>query len=113
MKTVAKRKVVNEEPTIISTEALDALVVKLDPVEVAGSLLTLETGSVQLPDLAALRHVLTGAGDFVDIEVLFIMTYLLSTSWGLLTSLRTLNSLYCHFLAKLKHEKGVSQPCKA
>ena len=70
LKTVAKRKVVNEEPTIISTEALDALVVKLDPVEVAGSLLTLETGSVQLPDSAALRHLLTGAGDFVDIEVL-------------------------------------------
>lgn len=70
LKTVAKRKVVNEEPTIISTEALDALVVKLDPEKVAGSLLTLETGSVQLPDSANMKQVLAGAGDFVDIEVL-------------------------------------------
>lgn len=52
LRTVAKRKVVNEEPTIIRTETLDALVVKLNPEEVAGSFLTLETGSVQLPDSA-------------------------------------------------------------
>ena len=80
---MAKSKVVNEEPTIISTEALDALVVKLDPVEVAGSLLTLETGSVQLPDSAAMRQVLTGAGDFVDIEVLLYdvsVEYFMGTS---------------------------------
>ena len=67
---MAKRKVVNEEPTIIRTEALDAMVVRLDPEEVAGSSLTLETGSVQLPDSADMREALTGAGDFVDIEVL-------------------------------------------
>lgn len=70
MRTVAKRKVVNEEPTIIRTETLDALVVKLNPEEVAGSFLTLETGSVQLPDSADMREALTGLGDFVDIEVL-------------------------------------------
>ena len=70
MKTATKRKVVNEEPTIIRTEALDALVVRLDSEEVAGSLLTLETGSVQLPDSADMRKTLTGAGDFVDIEVM-------------------------------------------
>jgi len=66
---VTKRKVVNEEPTIIRTEALDALVVRLEPEEVAGSLLTLETGSVQLPDSVDMREALTGAGNFVDIEV--------------------------------------------
>lgn len=73
MRTVTKRKVVNEKPTIIRTEALDALVVRLDPEEVAGSLLTLETGSLQLPDSADMRETLTAAGDFVDIEVMLHM----------------------------------------
>ena len=70
LRTVAKRKVVNEKPTIIRTEALDALVVRLDPEELAGSVLTLETGSVQLPDSAGMRETLEGVGDFVDIEVM-------------------------------------------
>lgn len=69
LRTVAKGKVVGEEPSIISTEALDALVVRLHPEELGGSLLTLETGSVGLP--ADMRGLLTGAGDFVDVEVSF------------------------------------------
>lgn len=68
-------KVVGEEPSVVDTEALDALVVRLHPEEVAGSLLTLETGSVRLPDSANMRELLRGAGDFVDIEVSFYDTF--------------------------------------
>ena len=83
LRTEAKRKVVSEKPTVIRTEVLDVLVVRLDPEELAGSVLTLETGSVQLPDSAGMRETLIGVGGFVDIEVmlydaiieLFIVTY--------------------------------------
>lgn len=83
--TVAERKVIGEKATVIHTEVIDALVVRLHPDEVPGSLLTLEiasvhardmlnisyfTGSVQLPDSAEMKEVLTGVGSFVDVEVL-------------------------------------------
>ncbi|XP_078349636.1 LOW QUALITY PROTEIN: polycystin-1-like protein 2 [Oculina patagonica] len=70
LRTVTNGKVVGEEPSVVDTEALDALVVRLHPEEVAGSLLTLETGSVRLPHSANMRELLRGAGDFVDIEVI-------------------------------------------
>ena len=68
LKVIAKNKVIGEEPTVILTEAMEVLVVRLHPDEVAGSVFRLPTGSVQLPD--DLKASLSGVGAFVDIEVL-------------------------------------------
>ena len=65
LRTIAKSNVIGEAPTIIHTDAMDALFVRLQPDEVAGSLLNLQTGSVQFPDdFTEIDE------DFVDIEVI-------------------------------------------
>ena len=69
LRTIAEKKVIGENATVIQTEIIDALVVRLHPDEAAGSQLTLKTGSVQLPDSADMKETLNGVGNFVDVEV--------------------------------------------
>ena len=70
MRSVAEKKLIGEEATVIHTELIEILVARLHPDEVPGSMLTLETGSVQLPDSADVAQVLSGFENFVDVEVL-------------------------------------------
>ena len=70
MRSVAEKKLIGEEATVIYTELIEILVARLHPDGVPGSRLTLETGSVQLPDSADVAQVLSGFEDFVDVEVL-------------------------------------------
>jgi len=67
--TVAEEKLIGEEATVIHTEAIEILVARLHPDGVPGFRVTLETGSVQLPDSADVTQVLSGVGKFVDVEV--------------------------------------------
>ena len=60
---------IGEEATVIHTEVIEILVARLHPNGVPGSRLTLETGSVQLPDSADVVQVLSGVEKFVDVEV--------------------------------------------
>ena len=69
MRTVAEKKLIGEEATVIHTEVIEILVARLHPDGVPGSRLTLETGSVQLPDSGDVAQVLSGVGNFVDVEV--------------------------------------------
>ena len=69
MRTVAEEKLIGEEATVIHTEVIEILVASLHPNGVPGSRLTLETGSVQLPDSADVVQVLSGVEKFVDVEV--------------------------------------------
>ena len=69
MRTVAEKKLIGEEATVIHTEVIEILVARLHPDGVPGSRLTLETGSVQLPDSAHVVQVLSGVEKFVDVEV--------------------------------------------
>ena len=69
MRTVAQKKLIGEEATVIHTEVIEILVARLHPDEVPGSRLTLETGSVQLPESADVAQVLSGVENFVDVEV--------------------------------------------
>ena len=69
MRTVAEEKLIGEEATVIHTEVIEILIARLHPNEVPGSRLTLETGSVQLPDSADVVQVLSGVEKFVDVEV--------------------------------------------
>ena len=69
MRTVAEEKLIGEEATVIHTEVIEILIARLHPNEVSGSRLTLETGSVQLPDSADVVQVLSGIEKFVDVEV--------------------------------------------
>lgn len=70
MRNVAEKKLLGEEATVIHTELIEILVTRLHPDVVPGSRLTLETGSVQLPDSADVAQVLSGFENFVDVEVL-------------------------------------------
>ena len=69
MRSVAEKKLIGEEATVIHTELIEILVARLHPGGVPGSRLTLETGSVQLPDSADVAQVLSGFENFVDVEV--------------------------------------------
>lgn len=69
LRTVAEKKLIGEEATVIQTEIIDILVARLHPDGVPGSRLTLETGSVQLPDSADVAQALSGVRNFVDVEV--------------------------------------------
>ena len=69
MRTLAEKKLIGEEATVIRTEVIEILVARLHPDGVPGSRLTLETGSVQLPDSADVAQVLSGVENFVDVEV--------------------------------------------
>ena len=69
MRTVAEEKLIGEEATVIHTEVIEILVARLHPDYVPGSRLTLETGSVQLPDSADVTQVFSGVEEFVDVEV--------------------------------------------
>ena len=69
MRTVAQKKLIGEEATVIHTEVIEILVARLHPDEVPGSRRTLETGSVQLPESADVAQVLSGVENFVDVEV--------------------------------------------
>lgn len=69
LRTVAEKKLIGEEATVIQTEIIDILVARLHPDAVPGSRLTLETGSVQLPDSADVAQALSGVRNFVDVEV--------------------------------------------
>ena len=66
---MADEKLIGEEATVIHTEVIEILVARLHPDEVPGSRLTLETGSVVLPDSADVLQVLSGVEKFVDVEV--------------------------------------------
>lgn len=66
---MAEKKLIGEEATVIQTEIIDILVARLHPDGVPGSRLTLETGSVQLPDSADVAQALSGVRNFVDLEV--------------------------------------------
>lgn len=66
---MAEKKLIGEEATVIQTEIIDILVARLHPDGVPGSRLTLETGSVQLPDSADVAQALSGVRNFVDVEV--------------------------------------------
>ena len=86
LRIILKTKVIDEEPTVILSESMNALVVRLHPDKVSGYLLILESGSVKLPD--NLSEILVGVGDFVDVEVLFFdvysfMSYLLYSGFHL------------------------------
>lgn len=70
LRIVAKKKMIGEKATVIHTEVIDVLIVRLHPDGAPGAWLTLETGSVQLPNSADMKEALTGAGNFVDVEVL-------------------------------------------
>ena len=70
LRIIAKSKVIHEKPTVIRSESMDALVVRLHPDKVSGYRLILDSGSVQLPD--NLNEILVGVGDLVDVEVLFL-----------------------------------------
>ena len=67
LKIMSKSKVTGEPPTVIYSDAMDTLVVRIHADELPGSVFSLQTGSVQLPD--DLTEILAGAGDFVDVEV--------------------------------------------
>lgn len=69
MRTVAEKKLIGDEATVINTEVIEILVARLHPDGVPGTRLTLETGSVQLPDSGDVSQVLSGVGNFVDVEV--------------------------------------------
>ena len=69
MRTVAEEKLIGEEATVIHTEVIEILVARLHPDGVPGSRLTLESGSVQLPDSADFKRILSGFEKFVDVEV--------------------------------------------
>ena len=66
---MADEKLIGEEATVIHTEVIEILVARLHPDEVPGSRLTLETGSVVLPDSPDVVQVLSGVEKFVDVEV--------------------------------------------
>lgn len=74
LRTVTNGKVAGEEASFIRTEALDGLVARKHPDELAGSLLSLETGSVWLPNSDDMRELMASVGSFVDVEVSFYCT---------------------------------------
>jgi len=67
LKIMSKSKVTGEPPIVIHTDAMDTLVVRIPAGELAGSVFSLQTGSVQLPEI--LTEISAGVGDFVDVEV--------------------------------------------
>ena len=67
---MADEKLIGEEATVIHTEVIEILVARLHLDEVPGSRLTLETGSVVLPDSADVVQVLSGVEKFLYVEVL-------------------------------------------
>jgi len=71
LRVIAESKVVDEEPTVMRTESVNTLVVRLRPEKVNGTSLTLPTGSVHFPDYLGGR--LFGVEDFVDVEVLALL----------------------------------------
>ena len=76
LQTVIKGKVVGEDPSVIKTELLEALVARSHPEYVAGSLLTLETCYVHFPESQIMRDMLSGTGEYVDLEVWLCLSYL-------------------------------------
>ena len=87
MRTVVDEKLIGEEATVIHTEVIEILVARLHPDEVPGSRLTLETGSVVLPDSADVVQVLSGVQKFVDVEVFLRMLKLASSDAAIQTQL--------------------------
>ena len=76
LQTVIKGKVVGEDPSVIKTELLEALVARRHPEYVAGSLLTLKTCYVHFPESQIMRDMLSGTGEYVDLEVWLCLSYL-------------------------------------